>query len=291
MFSWVSCLFCVSAANGFVSPLLAKVIGKEQHLFSSERQQEFSSERQQEFILPIFPLRKAVRVPTDTLTLNLYEERYLAMSEYILSQPLLLFGALYCSDKPQIVHQGTGPIVPLVEVGNVGTVFEVYDHQEGMIPTADETYDRRRIRLEALGVGLFEIVEIIHPGYKPDDCPYILCKVKSLDKDDDADKMDVQSKEQLLDFVSENIEPKNEVGASNFTTHDSFDTLRESFQYLNNKPDEQQQSYLLWYLTFAATSILANTNRLDARQVVSLLRKEESSITRVESLVPLFKRR
>lgn len=75
------------------------------------------------FILPIFPLRKSIKLPGETLTLNLYEERYLAMAEWILLgttgaissrivdtrtnsksnasslSSSMMFGALYASDK------------------------------------------------------------------------------------------------------------------------------------------------------------------------------------------------
>jgi hypothetical protein len=56
--------------------------------------------------LPVFPLRKSIRLPTESLTLNLYEDRYIALSEFILEQKQPIFGALYSSDKPQIVKAG-----------------------------------------------------------------------------------------------------------------------------------------------------------------------------------------
>lgn len=35
------------------------------------------------FILPIFPLYKSVKLPTEELTLNLHEERSIALAEYV----------------------------------------------------------------------------------------------------------------------------------------------------------------------------------------------------------------
>ena len=65
--------------------------------------------------LPIFPLRKTARFPTDFLKLNLYEERYLALAERILQENGVegcTFGALYTSNKAQVVsNKGCGPIV------------------------------------------------------------------------------------------------------------------------------------------------------------------------------------
>jgi Lon protease-like protein len=115
--------------------------------------------------LPIFPLRKKVRLPTETLTLNLYEERYLAMAESILDSQYNLFGAVFASDKPQMVSRGgTGPIVPLIDPGDIGVLFLVTDHAENMIPTVGGM-ERRRIRLVATAIGRFEIQSIRNDGY------------------------------------------------------------------------------------------------------------------------------
>ena len=114
--------------------------------------------------IPIFHLRRTVRLPTEPLTLNLYEERYLELAEYVLSQKYPYFGAIYSSNKPQIVRNGTGPIVPLFERGDVGVLFFVQDSEEAMIPTRGGI-PRRRIRLVAKGSVRFQIEEILQNGY------------------------------------------------------------------------------------------------------------------------------
>lgn len=132
-------------------------------------------------ILPIFPLRKKVQIPTESLTLNLYEERYLQMAEFILKSDHRLFGALSASNKPQVVARGTGPIVPMVEVGDIGVICCVDSNEEALIPTVGGT-PRRRIRLEATAIGRFRIKTILHPGYdsssKADSFPFILVEGK-----------------------------------------------------------------------------------------------------------------
>ena len=125
---------------------------------------ELYADAKQTFVLPIFPLRRSVKVPTETLSLNLYEERYLALAERILLDPRRIFGALYSSDKPQLVAGGNGPIVPLFEPGDVGAICRVYRDQEGMIPTGQDGYERRRIKLDAIAVGRFRIERILHDG-------------------------------------------------------------------------------------------------------------------------------
>ena len=138
------------------------------------------------FILPIFPLRQAVKLPTEAITLNLYEERYLELSEYVLSSNEQIFGGLYCSEKVQILKNGISPIVPIVEVGDVGVVCKVVYHAEAMIPTVEGS-TRRRIKLEALAVGRFRIDRVLHNGYGnsfvpgESPCSFILAEVSRID--------------------------------------------------------------------------------------------------------------
>ena len=55
--------------------------------FSSEALSEMAVDRSnpRTFTLPIFPLRKSVMLPTSTLNLNLYEDRYLKMAEDVMN--------------------------------------------------------------------------------------------------------------------------------------------------------------------------------------------------------------
>ena len=139
------------------------------------------------FKLPIFPLRKKVRFPSDLLTLNLYEPRYLRMAEFILqntTNTIESFGALYTSDKAQVVSDfGQGPIVPVLQVGDVGTIFQVQNSEEGMVPTRGGDL-RQRIRLEAIGTQRFRVEEVISSGFSTDiessseaQLPFILASV------------------------------------------------------------------------------------------------------------------
>jgi Lon protease-like protein len=53
--------------------------------------------------IPIFPLRKSVRLPTEILTLNLYETRYLALAEQVLQLPK--------RDENDATDEGIGAVV------------------------------------------------------------------------------------------------------------------------------------------------------------------------------------
>jgi Lon protease-like protein len=120
-----------------------------------------------------------VRLPTETLTLNLYEERYLQMAEFILKSKYRLFGALFTPNKPQVVARGTGPIVPMVESGDIGVICRVVNDEEALIPTVGST-PRRRIRLIATAISRFQIQTILHNGYDTSEgfLPYILVEGK-----------------------------------------------------------------------------------------------------------------
>jgi hypothetical protein len=156
---------------------------------SAVSQQSSDAEKNAIIVLPIFPLQKRVILPTEQITLNLYEERYLQMAEHVLNPPEKnqrnLFGAVYASHKPQVVKGGgDGPIVPMMEPGDVGCLCCVLDSEEAFIPTVGGT-PRRRIRLTGRGAVSLRINRILCNGYGGgDSCsnpvPYILAEVEPL---------------------------------------------------------------------------------------------------------------
>jgi hypothetical protein len=175
--------------------------------------------RRRNLVLSIFPLQKSVRFPTESLTLNLYEHRYLALAEYALasqsddpdsplgwsSQTLNvnfrgvqggqhynngrdrssssrvkgLFGALYSGSCPQLVLGGTGPITPIVQRGDVGVVFAVKSSQEAYVHMSGST-PRRRIRLVADGSARFRVDRIIQSGHGTESGPFITVEASLL---------------------------------------------------------------------------------------------------------------
>ena len=162
--------------------------------------------------IPIFPVRKYVRLPTDTTELNLFEPRYLQMSRYILDQNFGIFGAMYISNKPQLVKgsnsndgRNTNPIVPILEIGDSGVVCYVEKSSEGMVPTVrDDPLSelRPRIKLESVAIGRFQIQKIISDGSNPVNneedpnapLPFILVEAswihdKQITNDDDIQKL------------------------------------------------------------------------------------------------------
>ena len=174
--------------------------------------------------LPVFPLRKVARLPSEQITLNLYEERYLVMADYILSQRSGLqppiFGALFVGGKPQFVKQGKGPIVPMVRKGDVGVIFVVEDSEIGLIPTIGGT-NRRRTRLVATGVARFEITRVLENGFDgaDDALPFILVDSRLvLDDKENGDEEELLSelRERILNSLnqSQKDDSMEEEGAS-----------------------------------------------------------------------------
>lgn len=118
-----------------------------------------------------------MKFPTESLKLTLWEERYKALSRYVLDNPVSLnentklpmFGAMYCSHKTQIVPKGTLPITPLIEEGDIGTLCgvsssEVYiDGQEVALERKDDE-NVQKIRLWGQGLTRFQVKRVISDG-------------------------------------------------------------------------------------------------------------------------------
>jgi hypothetical protein len=100
--------------------------------------------------IPIFPLRKKIRLPTEFLKLNLYETRYIQMARYIVRKQQTMnknknmtntndkntmscpamFGAIYCANKPHIKSKAIGPIVPYIQANDIGILYLIQEYQD-----------------------------------------------------------------------------------------------------------------------------------------------------------------
>lgn len=139
------------------------------------------------------------------------------MSEYILKQTPLLFGALYVSDKPQLVQEGgTGKIVPLLKGNEIGLLCLVREWEEGMVPCKDPTLgERRRIRLNAIGVSRFQIEEVIHDGTaaaavssNTEENPFILVKASLVTDQNDDTTESVRKRQEQHQSIRQRINEK-----------------------------------------------------------------------------------
>lgn len=156
------------------------------------------SEEADHFILPVFPLRKRVKFPTQTLQLTLWEDRYKALSRKVLqsgSGPDTIFGAMYCSHKSQIIKGGINPVTPIVEKGDVGIVCSVLSSQvfidgNEVEMTRINDNDVQKIRLNAIAVGRFRVVEVLSYGHDTEKFgsdgqrPFIVVKGSRIDDEE-----------------------------------------------------------------------------------------------------------
>ena len=153
--------------------------------------------------IPIFPLRKTVKLPTDNMTLNLYESRYIQMVEEAVlntgtstttaalaatygtgidisgtndQSSVPLFGAIYTTHLPHIVVPPsiitTSPNNPTENDKNSNT-YIVPILEPNMIgslfivtnhTTTIQQNERKVIRLNATAILRFRIIKILHTG-------------------------------------------------------------------------------------------------------------------------------
>lgn len=187
--------------------------------FFSTASSNHSSER---MILPIFPLRKTLKVPTDSIQLTLWEKRYLALARYVLNQDhaCSMFGALYCSHKSYISKGGDGPLTPLIDVGDVGVVCCVQKRsifKNGTdigIEFKDDDHVEK-IQLIGLAVGRFQVEKILSNGFDTDNdhLPFILVEASRLD-DIDVHMNDFE--DTILEFEFLETDMSNELSSDKY---------------------------------------------------------------------------
>jgi len=162
--------------------------------------------QQTKLIIPIFPLTKRVKLPTESIKLRLWEPRYLKLVEYMRNNNpnIDYFGSVYSSHKAQFV--GSEYITPILEPGDVGALCQVLKHQDSWeqyefdvlkpmeeeeeadtASALDEKKDARRIvQLDCIISTRFRIDKILQSGF--DDSPYaypfILVEASTFHDDD-----------------------------------------------------------------------------------------------------------
>ncbi|KAJ1462675.1 hypothetical protein M885DRAFT_610711 [Pelagophyceae sp. CCMP2097] len=120
--------------------------------------------------LPLFPLSKFPRLPTDVLTLNLFEPRYVSLADRVL-QADRVFAAVYCGDTAKVLPRGRGSPTALVNVGACGVLCEVRSVE--WITREDD--DLRRVRLICGVFARFRVASILSsPIRRADALPYIV---------------------------------------------------------------------------------------------------------------------
>lgn len=256
--------------------------------------------------LPIFPLRKCPRFPTDRLTLNLYEERYLQMAAFILSARPPIFGSIFVSGKPHLVtNGGMGSIVPLLQQGDIGTLFLVNDWQDDSLPIGGNDLQafQRRVRLNAIGFARFRITSIVSDGTfnlssDPERtssstslgprCPYILANITLLtDQDDSSTKAWTQQDyETILKGLRESNQ--KDIQASMDPVLE-FSKIFSAITLVSNEHVALAPNYDELFSFFVVSKLL-NANRKSPAELVSHL-ESVSTRERVQYMVDIIRAR
>jgi len=108
--------------------------------------------------LPVFPLRGAILLPRATLTLNVFEPRYLALVDHVLANDRLM-GVVQPGPDTGDDESPEGTNFPLREVGCAGRI------------TAFDEDDDGRLAISLSGVARFRVVANISS-----DTPFRMCE-------------------------------------------------------------------------------------------------------------------
>lgn len=159
---------------------------------------QFQQDSQTKLIIPIFPLTKRVKVPTESIQLRLWEPRYLELVEYIrnTNHSLDLFGSIYSAHKPQFVDERT--ITPILAPGDVGVLCHALRYQdtddlykpsdyidEGVSSSYDDKDKRRIIQLDCKASTRFRVEKILQSGFgdSPQSLSFILVEASTFNDD------------------------------------------------------------------------------------------------------------
>lgn len=110
-------------------------------------------------VLPVFPLRGAILLPRASLTLNVFEPRYLALVDHVLAGDRLI-GVVQPAPEAENGESPSGKSFPLRHVGCAGRLFSFTESDDG------------RMMVALAGVARFAI-----GGDIAGDMPFRLCQV------------------------------------------------------------------------------------------------------------------
>jgi Lon protease-like protein len=110
--------------------------------------------------LPLFPLRGAILLPRASLTLNVFEPRYLALVDHALAGDRLI-GVVQPAPEAGSVESPAGKIFPLRQVGCAGRISAFTENEDG------------RVVVSLAGISRFNIVEAVDG-----ETPFRIARVK-----------------------------------------------------------------------------------------------------------------
>lgn len=166
-------------------------------------------------VLPLFPLRSAILLPRASLTLNVFEPRYLALVDHALAGGRLI-GVVQPAPQAGNAESPRGKDFPLRRVGCAGRIATFTENEDGRVIISLAGIARFAIASELAGDAPFRIARADFSPYAKDfvgghgendvDRPRLLATLKSYlianNLNADWDRIDSASNERLVNTLS-----------------------------------------------------------------------------------------
>jgi uncharacterized protein len=118
-------------------------------------------------VLPIFPLRGAILLPRASLTLNVFEPRYLALVDHALAGTRLI-GVVQPAPEAGDGESPQGKIFPLRRVGCAGRITSFTESDDGRVVVALAGVARFRVGRDVDGEEPFRVCQVDFAPYGED---------------------------------------------------------------------------------------------------------------------------
>jgi uncharacterized protein len=118
-------------------------------------------------VLPVFPLRGAILLPRASLTLNVFEPRYLALVDHALGGNRLI-GVVQPAPEAGNGESPQGKIFPLRRVGCAGRISSFTENEDGRVVVSLAGVARFRIGRDVDGEEPFRVCQVDFAPYGED---------------------------------------------------------------------------------------------------------------------------
>lgn len=118
-------------------------------------------------VLPLFPLRGAILLPRATLTLNVFEPRYLALVDHALARDRLI-GVVQPAQEAGSAESPKGKSFPLRQVGSAGRIASFTEGDDGRMTISLAGIARFRLVRQIVSREPFRISEVDFALYAMD---------------------------------------------------------------------------------------------------------------------------
>ena len=118
-------------------------------------------------VLPVFPLRGAILLPRASLTLNVFEPRYLALVDHALAGTRLI-GVVQPAPEAGNGESPQGKIFPLRRVGCAGRITSFTESDDGRVVVALAGVARFRVGRDVDGEEPFRVCQVDFAPYGED---------------------------------------------------------------------------------------------------------------------------